>query len=174
MDRSLLAAGSIALTAVVVALVVWPSPPGAPPVEIVSSARARSITVHVSGAVMLPGLVTLPADSRVADAIVAAGGATSEAELGSLNLAASLGDGSHLVVPSWGGDVALVGDGRVRVNSASASDLEDLPGVGPVLAQRIVAHREANGPFQTVEGLLDVPGIGEAKLAAIRDVVLVP
>ena len=115
-------------------------------------------------------------DARVADAIVAAGGATDDAELGALNLAAAVGDGSRLVVPSRSEALlgAVAGDGLVRLNAATAADLEGLPGVGPVLAQRIVAHRSDYGPFEAVEDLLDVPGIGEAKLAAIRDLVIVP
>jgi competence protein ComEA len=174
MDRSLLTAGSISLAAVALALIAWPASPEAPAIEIVSARADRIVTVHVSGAVARPGLVTLPSDARVADAIVAAGGATDDAELGTLNLAATVGDGTLLVVPSLeiGGPVA--GDGLIRINVASATDLEDLPGVGPVLAERIVAHRDSVGSFGTVEDLLDVPGIGEAKLAALRDLVLVP
>lgn len=174
MDRSLLAAGSISIAAILLALVAWPSTPEPPPIEIVGSRTVRQVTVHVSGAVVRPGLVTLPSDSRVADAIVAAGGATSDAQLGALNLAATVGDGTRLVVPSAVEGSPVAGDGRVRLNSASATELQGLPGVGPVLAERIVAHRETVGSFETVEDLLDVPGIGEAKLAAIRDSVLVP
>lgn len=139
-------------------------------------------TVHVSGAVRNPGLVFVVSGSRVADAIAAADGALPEADLASLNLAAPVRDGDHIAVPwraaggaesaSPGGDP--VQDGRVRINVAAAAELEALPGVGPVLAGRIVAHREAYGPFAVVEDLLDVPGIGEAKLAALRDVVLLP
>jgi competence protein ComEA len=174
MDRSFLTAGSISLAAVVLALVAWPATPEAPVIERVQSRSERLVVVHVSGAVARPGLVTLPADARVADAILAAGGATGDAELGSLNLAASVGDGTLLVVPSVIEGRAVTGDGLVRLNTASAADLEALPGVGPVLAERIVAHREAVGSFGVVEDLLDVPGIGEAKLAALRDLVLVP
>ncbi len=123
---------------------------------------------------MHPGLVTLAADARVADAIVAAGGATPDAQLGALNLAATVGDGARLLVPSV--EVGVVGqaDGLVRVNSAGVGDLEQLPGVGPVLAQRIATYREDHGPFDVVEDLLSVPGIGEVKLAALRDSVLLP
>ena len=98
------------------------------------------------------------------------------ADLRKLNLAAGLADGQQVVVPgsAEGRDPAAVDDGRVRVNTASVSDLEQLPGVGPVLAARIAAHREENGPFSTVEDLLDVSGIGEAKLASLRDAVVLP
>ena len=134
------------------------------------------MTVHVSGAVAEPGLVSLQSGSRVADAVVAAGGALPGADLGSLNLAAPLVDGQQLVVPYLvpTNGVPVASDGRVRINTADAAALEGLPGVGPVLAQRIVAHRDAHGPFATVEDLLDVPGIGESKLAALRDSVIVP
>lgn len=174
MDRSLVTAGSISLAAIVLALVAWPSAPDPPPVEIVGATAERVVTVHVSGAVARPGLVTVDSGARVADAIIAAGGALPDAELGALNLAATVGDGTRLVVPSAGAELGVGGDGLVRVNSATASDLEGLPGVGPVLAERIVAHRETVGSFETVEDLLDVAGIGEAKLAAIRDAILVP
>ncbi len=139
-------------------------------------------TVHVSGAVQSPGLVVVSAGARVADAIAAAGGALPEADLASLNLAAPVRDGDQIGVP-WRGTGgsepanpggAPIQDGRVRINVAGAAELEALPGVGPVLASRIVAHRDAYGPFAVVEDLLDVPGIGEAKLAALRDVVLLP
>ncbi len=155
------------------ALVAWPSPSDPPPIEFVGSIGRRTVTVHVSGAVVRPGLVTLELDARVADAIAAVGGATPDAQLGALNLAAIVGDGARLVVPSDTSDNA-VADGLIRVNSAGVSDLERLPGVGPVLAQHIVSYRESNGPFSVVEDLLAVPGIGEVKLAGMRDSVLVP
>jgi len=176
MDRSWVVAAVAAVA--VGALLLWPGGEAAPPaVEVVARpASLGRITVHVSGAVLAPGLVSLPAGSRVADAVMAAGGATEGAGLTALNLAASVSDGQQLVVP--GGEEASGGavaqEGRVAINSADAAALEALPGVGPVLAQRIVEHREQYGAFSTPEDLLDVPGIGEAKLAAIRDSVLVP
>jgi len=172
-DRSLFSAAAIAVAAIAMALVAWPRPSDPPALEFVGSMARRTVTVHVSGAVVRPGLVTLGSDARVADAIAAAGGATPDAQLGALNLAATAGDGARLVVPSGAGDAAAT-DGRIRINSASLSDLERLPGVGPVLAQHIVNHRENNGPFDVVEDLLGVPGIGEVKLAGMRDSVLVP
>jgi competence protein ComEA len=153
--------------------------PVVPQPQVVDPAIPVEIVVHVAGAVVRPGLVRVPVDSRVADAVAAAGGGNSEAALAAINLAAPLADGTQVVVPSKApaGDLpvpALVEDGKVRVNQADAVALDGLPGVGPVLADRIVAHREENGPFASVEDLLDVPGIGESKLGAIRDHVVVP
>lgn len=140
---------------------------------------SQSVTVHVAGAVVAPGLVELAEGSRVADAVVAAGGSIPRADLSALNLVSAVRDGDRIVVPAMGDDPrpqpsAAAGDGRVRVNAATASELEALPGVGPVLASRIVEHREAHGAFREVEDLLDVAGIGEAKLASMRDSLVVP
>lgn len=139
---------------------------------------AGTITVHVSGAVARPGLVEIPWSGRVADAIAAAGGSMPTADLTTLNLAASLRDGEQVVVPQVSrasiSGTSHPSDGRVRLNAASATELEAIPGVGPVLAGRIVAVREERGGFTTLEDLLDVAGIGEAKLAAMRDLVVVP
>jgi competence protein ComEA len=158
------------------AFIFWPATAAAPQIEIAAPRTTTgTLTVHVSGAVVAPGLVSLPAGSRVADAVVAAGGALAGADLTTLNLAAPIVDGQQLVVPDAvaGGSVAVT-DGRVRINSADATALEGLPGVGPVLAERIVAYRDAHGPFVALEDLLEVPGIGESKLAAMRDSVIVP
>jgi competence protein ComEA len=135
--------------------------------------------VYVSGWVATPGVVEVEAGSIVADAVEAAGGALDGALLETINLARPLAAGDHVQVPGPGDSgVSAPGgqadEGLISPNRADASQLEELPGVGPVLAERIVAHREANGPFQAVEDLLDVPGIGEAKLSAIRDLIVVP
>lgn len=146
--------------------------PTTPPV----TARVGRITVHVSGAVAAPGLVEVAGAARVADVIAAAGGTTADAVPGLVNLAAPVRDGEQIVVPSTAAvDVGPVtADGRVRLNTASAIELEHIPGVGPVLAGRIIEARDAAGGFTAVEDLLDVAGIGEAKLAALRDFVVVP
>lgn len=139
---------------------------------------ATSITVHVSGAVQSPGLVTLRMGDRVAHALAAAGGGLAVADLSALNLAAPVADGDQVTVPIRG-TAATSGvttgqpdDGLIDLNHASAADLEALPGVGPVLAQRIFEYRQQQGPFATVEDLLDVPGIGEGKLAALREALV--
>lgn len=134
------------------------------------------IDVHVAGWVMSPGVVQLPGGAIVADAVEAAGGLKAGAQAHAINLAASVVAGDQIFVPGPGNDEpeGLSGDGLISVNRATASDLEALPGVGPVLAERIVAYREENGPFRAPEDLLDVPGIGESKLASIRDLIRVP
>jgi competence protein ComEA len=143
-----------------------------------SSGDDSMITVHVAGLVSRPGLVELPEGSRVADAVAAAGGLLPGARAEAINLAAALSDGQQIVVPEADGDrpatSAGTPDGKVHLNQATASELDSLPGVGPVIAERIVSYREENGPFETIEDLLDVPGIGEAKLADLRDHVQVP
>ena len=147
-----------------------------------TTAPITTITVHVAGFVLSPGLVELAQDARVADAVAAAGGLRPGADTTAVNLAAPVRDGDQIVIPgpldqagpTNAGGSATTGDGRVRINQATLTELETLPGVGPVLGQRILDFREEHGPFQTVEDLLDVPGIGEAKLASLREHLIVP
>ena len=143
------------------------------------SAPDEGLTVHVSGAVVHPGLVSVPSGARIADVVSAAGGALPGADLRALNLAAPVRDGEQVAVPDKSeerdvGGGAVDGDGRVRINLADAVELQALPGVGPVLAERILAHRNEHGPFTAVEDLLGVSGIGEGKLSSLRDAVVVP
>ena len=145
------------------------------------------VVVHVIGAVHHEGLERMPAGSRVADAIDAAGGATSSADLDAVNLARVLVDGEQVVVPRKGqgtpgagssGQGAPTGGPQagattvVDLNTADAATLDGLPGVGPVLAGRIVDYR-AEHPFTSVEQLEDVPGIGPAMMTRLRDLVRV-
>lgn len=175
MDRTWVLAVAVAVAGSASAFLIWPSAPPPAVLEVVSPAAVeRTITVHVSGLVARPGLVSLPAGARVADAVIVAGGVVGEADLAALNLAAPLVDGQQLIVPGIGAQHRAVDTSGVRINTADAAALEGLPGVGPVLAERIVAHRNAHGPFATVEDLLDVPGIGESKLAAMREAVVIP
>lgn len=141
----------------------------------------QTITVHVAGEVVRPGLVVVLPESRVADVIVAAGGATPLADLSLVNLAADVADGAQVVVPRFGSPPAPAGagaspesDGPVRVNAADVDELMRLPGIGPVTARQIIDYRTAHGPFAVIEDLLDVPGIGEGKLASLRDGVVIP
>ncbi|TKR21919.1 ComEA family DNA-binding protein [Cellulomonas hominis] len=146
--------------------------------------------MHVVGEVASPGVVPMPAGSRVADAVAAAGGALPGADLTALNLAAVVQDGAQIRVPAPGEEPVVVDEagggagaggggpagaagGAVDVNTAGGAELQTLPGIGPVLAERIVAWREANGPFASVDALLDVSGIGPAVLGQIRDLVRV-
>jgi len=176
---TLIAAGALALAA---AAGLWFGRPSAAtaPVETPPAVRLEeaidTVTVYVSGAVLHPGLVEISAPARVADAIAGAGGVLPYAQLSGVNLAAPISDGQQVDVPSIAaeGSPAAVDAGKVAVNRAGAQELEALPGVGPVLAKRIFDYRERNGPFETIEDLLDVPGIGEGKLAALRDSVIVP
>jgi len=131
--------------------------------------------VHVAGWVVAPGVVTVADGAIVAEAIAAAGGLRLGARSELVNLAAPVQSGEQIRIP--GPEDVAAGDddeGPIRLNTASAKDLESLPGVGPVLARRIEEFREANGPFRQVEDLLQVSGVGEAKLASIRDLVQVP
>ena len=140
------------------------------------AAREATLVVHVAGEVRTPGVVRLPEGARVVDAIETAGGATADAALAGVNLAAEVTDGGQIVVPSRHAPVtaAAASDGLVAINTATAAELEALPGVGPVLAGRIVAHREDVGTFDTAEDLLDVSGIGESILSRLRPFVRVP
>jgi competence protein ComEA len=149
-----------------------PEPP--PPLRVAATSGSGTVTVHVAGEVSEPGLVRVEPGSRVADAVAAAGGLLATADAAGLNLAAPVVDGQQVVVPAQGSVASPADDGRVHLNTAGAADLEQIDGVGPVLAARIVEYREANGPFLAVEDLLDVAGIGEAKLAAMRDGVVIP
>ncbi len=157
-------------------LVGRPAPQTAVPVAPRSLEPVRSsVTVHVSGWVVAPGLVDLVDGSRVADALAAAGGARPGARTDLLNLARVVVDGERVEVPGPGETSSdVLGDETVPINRASIEQLESLSGVGPVLAGRIVAYRDEHGPFQAIEDLLGVPGVGESKLDSIRDLISVP
>ena len=177
--RHVFAVAALLLTAVGASVWYQRSAPEPAPllVDGSDSSDASVITVHVSGEVADPGLVVIASGARVAEAVAAAGGTTRDADLERVNLAASLRDGQQVVIPSVLADALsgeIADDGRVRINTATATQLEELPGVGPVLAGRIAAYREEHGPFVTVEDLLDVPGIGEGKLETLRDSVALP
>lgn len=127
---------------------------------------AAELVVYVSGAVVAPDVYRLPAGARVKDAVLAAGGLRADAAGEGVNLAEPLSDAQHVHIPALGapaGAPAPAGDGRVDLNRASAAELEELPGVGKVLAERIVARRDEQGPFASVDELRDVTGVG-AKL----------
>lgn len=146
--------------------------PSAPPS---SGEHADDVVVYVSGAVASPGVLTLPATSRVIDAITAAGGATPEADLESINLARILVDGEQIRVGVVGESPppASAGTGTdaqacVRLATATETELQTLPGVGPALAQRIISYRATHPRLTSVEELDDVPGIGPSLIEKIR------
>jgi competence protein ComEA len=137
------------------------------------------LIVHVVGAVRRPGLYRLADGSRVADAVRRAGGSTRRADLALINLAAPLADGLQVVVPRRqpigaappGGSATAAPTGPVRLNSATLEQLDALPGVGPVTAQKILDYRLQNGGFTSVDDLDAVPGIGPARLENLRELV---
>jgi competence protein ComEA len=154
------------------------SAPAAAPAHAV--VRPALVVVDVVGAVRRPGLYRLPQGSRIADAVARAGGATRRADLALVNLAAPLADGVQIVVParvptgagSPGGDgAAAATTGPVHLNTATLEQLDALPGVGPVTAQKILDYRQQHGAFANVDELDAVPGIGPARLEQLRDLV---
>jgi competence protein ComEA len=147
-----------------------------------------SVYVHVSGAVVAPGLYVLHQSARVVDAIAAAGGFAPGADEAAVNLARPLSDGEQLSVPVVGeappageaaaggttpGVSAAGGNGRINLNTADAAELDTLPRIGAAMAERIIQWRDANGRFTSVEDLLAVPGIGDKMLESLRDLVTV-
>lgn len=140
------------------------------------TAASGEVVVHVAGAVSAPGVYTLPADSRVDDAVRAAG-ATADADLSQLNLAQKLADGQKITVPAAGETPAPVDNAApsdssqsgalININTATQEELETLPSIGEVRAQAIIAYREEHGGFRTTDELMEVSGIGEKIFADI-------
>lgn len=157
-----------------------PPPPPIMPPATVSTAPSR-VVVHVVGAVHRPGLYRLSEGDRVADAVARAGGATRKADLSLVNLAALVSDGEQVVVPRRGAGSGAAGaagaaaaggaTGPVHLNGATIEELDALPGVGPVTAQKIVDYREQHGAFSSVDELDAIAGIGPARLEQLRDLV---
>ncbi len=159
--------------------------PRADPAEALTASagdtESSRLTVHAAGAVHRPGVYELDAGSRVADVLKAAGGTLPEADLDALNLAAPVTDGEKVLVLRRGeaapvsaaGGVASGPAAKVNLNTASAAELDALPGIGPATAEAIIRHREEKGRFRSVSDLLDVRGIGEAKLSQLRPLVTV-
>ena len=176
----------------------WPRPE---PIQIVTPSETPcavdapmqqptvAVHVHVAGAVARPGVYVLGDDARIIDAVSAAGGLTADADPEGVNLADRIGDGQQLHVPRLGvvpppsptpmpqplEAVAAVATGGalVNINTASQAELESLSGIGPVLAQRIIAYRDESGPFEAIEDIMRVPGIAEGYFARIRDYITV-
>jgi competence protein ComEA len=157
-------------------LSVSSAPRGSPATR--GGSAESGVVVHVVGAVRRPGLYQLAVGSRVADALDQAGGAAPRADLALVNLAAPLADGQQVVVPTRaaaGSQRANGAEGSdagpVHLNTASVAELDELPGVGPVTAQKIVDYREKHGAFSSLEDLDAIPGIGAAKIEQLRDLV---
>ena len=162
----------------------------AEPVEEMATAQATTepaMLVYVSGAVRAPDVYRLPADARVKDVVLAAGGFADGADPDAINLAARLDDGQHIHVP-WQGQAAQqeqasgddntstsveAPDALLDLNRADASDLEALPGIGSTTAERIIAYRDEHGPFTSIDELKQVKGIGPALFAKIAPLVRV-
>ncbi len=178
------------LVAAVAGFLAWRTRPSPQPVPVragtgaptsAASASPSTIVVAVTGTVRQPGLVRLPAGSRVADAVEAAGGVLPGTDLGYLNLARKLTDGELVPVgiapqgtggeaPAGGGPVP---DSKVDLNTAGTTELQSLPGIGPVLAQRIIDYRTRNGGFRSLDDLRKVDGIGTARFDQLKDLVTV-
>jgi len=167
----------------------------APPPTPLPTATPGPMRVYVSGAVAHPAVYALPPGSIIDDAVRAAGGFTAAADPVAINLAAPVAEGMQIYVPTQvegaptpppvsapAATTAVDGSSRlgsvttaglIDINQATATELEMLPGIGPTMAANIVAYREANGPFATIEAIMDVPGIGEGRFAEMKDLITV-
>jgi competence protein ComEA len=174
----------VAAVAIVYALFQALDERSAPPIVIEDAAATLPVVVEVRGEVEAPGVFELSPGARLQDAVVAAGGLTEEADLSTVNLARRLRDGELVVIlarPATGGTpvtpltsgAASAGDPGVKIdiNTATAAELEALPGVGDVTAARIITYREKNGPFRSVDDLIHVQGISDRTIDGFRDLV---
>ena len=163
------------------------SPPRGEAITLTPPPSPEPILVHVSGAVIEPGVYSLPPSSRVGDAIETAGGLLPDAYPQTLNLAAFITDGARVYVPfqptptSPGGigvtapsrSIQIDIEGPININTASQEELETLPGIGPVTAEKIIEYRTTIGPFSTIEEIQEVSGIGPKTFEDIKDLITV-
>jgi competence protein ComEA len=178
--------GLVAAVAAVYAIFQALDERSAPPIVIEDAAANLPVVVEVRGAVEAPGVVELSPGARLQDAIAAAGGLSKDADLSTVNLARRLRDGEVVVilaVPSPGSTPVLPIDEvhgaipaespqtKININSATVEELEAMPGIGEVIAARIIAYREENGPFRTVDDLIHIQGISDRTIDQIRDLV---
>jgi len=180
--RVLVVLAAVALVVVAVAVGLRDGGEGSVPAPTTALPAEPPLVVHVTGAVRRPGLYRIERGARIADAIEVAGGFARRAAPDALNLATPLADGQQVRVPERAAAAAAGGApdaagasaaaGPVALSSADAATLEGLPGIGPATAAKIIAWRETSGGFATVEDLLRVPGIGPAKLEALRPLVV--
>ncbi len=172
------------------AVILASAPPRGAPIQLLPPPTPAPIQVHISGAVHNPGVYELPLESRVQDAIQVAGGFTEDAQQEGINLAAKLQDGDQVLVPAqrtsasypMGDSTSQTADQQsltqstsniVNINSASQDELETLPGIGPVTAQKIIEYRQSNGDFSSIEGIQKVSGIGPATFDKIEALITV-
>ena len=181
-------AGLAGLALLIAAVVLLTRSDDAAPVRIIAptaapaSKPAPDIKVQISGEVMFPGVYSMGPDDRVIDAIAAAGGNGPNADLSGINLSKRVQDEARYHVPAIGESAPVTyvsaansgqGNGQIDLNTAPSSELESLPGIGPSLANAIVVYREDNGPFDAVDDVDNVPGIGPKTLDSIRQLVTV-
>lgn len=147
------------------------------------------IVVHILGCVQSPGIVKVPEGSRIIDVISSAGGATSDADFSKINLAYMVSDAQKIYIPSVNDNLNTVdyitdsagenvleqenNSSTVNINTASQTELEALPGIGPSTALKIIDYRTSNGKFKTIEDIMDVPGIGKSKFNSLKDYILI-
>lgn len=165
------------------------APPRGTPIALQPPPEPPPLVVHVSGGVEQPGVYTLPAGSRLQQAVEAAGGLLPQADTQNINLAAPLQDGEKVTIPTLAPTAPPVSRGPgetgiplplpaptsslININTATQAELESLPGIGPVTAQKIIQYRQEHGPFQSIEEIMNVPGIGEKTFDAIKDLITV-
>ena len=173
--RPMLALAAIALAVLFAGAMLFHEKEEAVPLDAgVRHEENTQIPVYVSGAVMKPGVVAMKKTERVEQAIAVCGGPLPQADLSNVNLAQPLKDGMQIRVPERadaGGSAAKLAeaDGKIHINTADEKKLDELPGVGPIMAKRIVEYRNEHGPFESVEDLAKIRGIGVEKLEKIRE-----
>jgi len=176
--------GALTTLLVIAGAGIYARRPTPQPIEIVEPSPTAmpspvKLAVYVTGAVLNPGVYTLPEEARVQDALEAGGGPTADADLDRVNLAQRVRDEDQIHFPEIGEEnlpstsTGGSGQGLIDINTASAEELERLPNIGPTLAQSIIDHRTALGPFATIEGIMDVRGIGEGLFEEIRELIVV-
>lgn len=169
----------LGITAAAVMFLVSSQPQGTP-IELLPTFTPAPLFIHVDGAVAHPGVYTLPRKSRVTDAITAAGGLLPQADTASINLAAQLTDGQKIYVVEQGTPQPDTPSNNksdtltpIDINTADATQFETLPGIGPTRAQAIIEYRNTHGPFQTIEDIQNVSGIGPATFENLKNHIFV-